>query len=51
MTYAFELNFPKLEEGSPEAEKMLQTFKGVSYRFVLVEWTRLIIFTELKDGG
>jgi hypothetical protein len=51
MTYAFELNFPKLEEGSPEAEKMLQTFKGVSYHFALVDWTGLIVLADFKNGG
>lgn len=30
MTYAFEFNFPHIEEGSKEAEEQLQKLKGVS---------------------
>jgi hypothetical protein len=31
MTYAFEFNFPGMEEGSKEAEEQMKKLKGVSH--------------------
>jgi hypothetical protein len=33
MTYAFEFNFPKMEEGSEEAKEQLKKLKGVGCHF------------------
>lgn len=55
MTYMFEFSVPHVQEGTPEAEKEIQKFKGVSTCF-FVENARMrcvgvrSVANEVTDG-